>query len=107
MNEKVWHDIFKDWIEAYKAIDKLYTSGVIEEFEDTRILRCKLLNEIIETVKSEADEIEEENTKEKAYKNAFNMLVSELGIDYYDDNDLIKIKYIRDAMVRLLSEVET
>ncbi len=56
MNEKVWHDIFKDWIKANEAIYTLYRNDVITEWDKANELRCKLLDEIIETVKSEVEE---------------------------------------------------
>lgn len=55
MNEEVWHKIFKDWIESYKAIDTLYRNDVITDLSEADKLKYNLLEEIIETVKSEVE----------------------------------------------------
>lgn len=54
MNE-VWKRIFTEYIESYNAIDTLERNGIIDE-EDTDKLRLKLLDEIIETMRSEIDD---------------------------------------------------
>ena len=51
---EVWRRIFKDWVETYSAIDKLQRSLI--EDEETVELRIKLLNCIIETLKTEVEE---------------------------------------------------
>ena len=50
----VWERIFKEWIEMYEAIDTLQNSLI--EDEVAAELRCKLLDEIIETCKTEVEE---------------------------------------------------
>lgn len=50
MND-VWKRILKEWIEMYESIDILQDSLI--EDEEASELRCKLLDEIIETCKSE------------------------------------------------------
>lgn len=56
MNDKVWYNIFKNWINSSEAIETLYNNDVIIELDEVNKLRCKLLFEIIETVKSEVED---------------------------------------------------
>ena len=56
MNEKVWHDIFKKWIDSNNSIETLYKNDVITEWDEINKMRSKLLLEIIDTVKSEVEE---------------------------------------------------
>lgn len=51
--DDVWKRIFKGWIEIYEAIDTIQCDLI--EDEDASELRCKLLDEIIETVRSEVE----------------------------------------------------
>ena len=53
MNE-VWQRIFKDYIESYKAIETLKRNCILEE--DYTKLKMHLLDEIIETFKSEIED---------------------------------------------------
>ena len=50
----VWKRIFQDWIETYEAIDKLQCSLI--EDEEAIELRCKFLDEIIETCRTEVED---------------------------------------------------
>ena len=50
----VWKRIFKDWISCYNSIEQLSSSGIIDEEEDDK-LQIKLLDEIIETIRSEVE----------------------------------------------------
>ena len=52
MND-VWKHILKEWIEMYEAIDILQASLILDD--EASELRCKLLDEIIETCKSEIE----------------------------------------------------
>lgn len=51
----VWKRIFKDWISCYNSIEQLCSSGIIDEEEESR-LQIKLLDELIETMRSEVEE---------------------------------------------------
>ena len=53
MNE-VWMRIFNAWVDTYHAIDQLQCNLI--EDEQACELRCKLLDDIIETFKSEVEE---------------------------------------------------
>ena len=57
MNEAVWKRIFRSYIETYKAIEILKINRVLDE-DDEDYLRLKmcLLDEIIETFKSEVED---------------------------------------------------
>ena len=56
MNE-VWRNIFKTYIESYDAIETLKRNCILDEDnEDGVKLKMCLLNEIIETFKSEAED---------------------------------------------------
>lgn len=52
MND-VWKRILKEWVKMYEAIDTLQDS--LFEDEEASELRCKLLDEIIETCKTEVE----------------------------------------------------
>lgn len=52
MND-VWKRIFKEWIAMYESIDILQDSLI--EDEEASELRCKLLDEIIETCETEVE----------------------------------------------------
>ena len=54
MND-VWKHIFKEWIETYEAIDTLQSNNLLEDYEASE-LRCKFLDEIIETCRTEVEE---------------------------------------------------
>ncbi len=41
---------------------------------------------------------------EKGYSQAFSDLFYELELDNYEDSDLLKVKYLRHAVERLLNE---
>lgn len=56
MNKEVWYRIFKQWVDASKAIVVLKDSYLVDEDEEQK-LNNKLLLEIIETI---AGEIEDE-----------------------------------------------
>lgn len=51
----VWKNIFKDWISCYNSIEQLGTSGIVDDEEYDR-LQIKLLDEIIETMRSEVED---------------------------------------------------
>lgn len=53
MNE-VWMRIFNGWLETYIAIDTLQNSLI--EDEEACELRCKLLDDIMETFRSEVED---------------------------------------------------
>lgn len=53
----VWERIFKDWISCYNSIEQLSSSGIIDEDENTE-LQVKLLDEMIETMRSEVEQNE-------------------------------------------------
>lgn len=56
MNE-VWKRIFKDYIESHKAIETLKTNYILDEDnEEYSKLKMRLLDEIIETFKSEIED---------------------------------------------------
>ena len=56
MNE-VWKRIFKDYIESYKAIETLKRNCILDEDDEDYIkLKIHLLDEIIETFKSEVED---------------------------------------------------
>ena len=48
---EVWKKIFKDWIETYEAIDTIQCCLIEDDYASE--LRCKLLDDIIETLRSE------------------------------------------------------
>lgn len=52
MNQ-VWINIFKKWIDCNNSINTLDKNGILEDFDECYRLKEKLLNEIIETCKSE------------------------------------------------------
>lgn len=52
MDEKVWHKIFKKYLDDYYAIHKLNKDGIIE-FEHMQTLLSKLLDDIMTTFDSE------------------------------------------------------
>ena len=54
MND-AWKRIFKDWISCYNSIEQLSSGGIIDE-EETDKLQIKLLDEMIETMRSEVEE---------------------------------------------------
>ena len=55
MNKEVWYEIFKRYIGCFEAIEQLYDSNIIDgEIKDE--IRCDLLVNIIETMKSEVEE---------------------------------------------------
>lgn len=54
MND-VWNRIFKEWISCYNSIEQLSSSGIIDEEEESE-LQIKLLDELIETMRSEVEE---------------------------------------------------
>lgn len=51
----VWKRIFNNYIASYNAIDTLELNGITED-DETNAMRLKLLDEIIETMKSEVEE---------------------------------------------------
>jgi len=53
MND-VWINMFKEWISCYNSIEQLSSSGIIDDEEDTR-LQIKLLDELIETMRSDVE----------------------------------------------------
>lgn len=55
MNEKTWHRIFKDFIECYEAIHVLVHRNIADN-ETCDELRANLLENIIETFKSEVED---------------------------------------------------
>lgn len=55
MNEKVWHEIFKNYIADFHAIDRLQVDGIVDD-EYVAILKNKLLVDIIVTMQSEVEE---------------------------------------------------
>lgn len=52
MNEKVWHDIFKKYIDCYEAILTLQDNNIFDE-EETLVHKADLLRDIILAFKSE------------------------------------------------------
>ena len=54
MNEKVWHEIFKKYIECYEAIKTLKCHHVIDDDLETE-LETSLLEDIVYTFKSEVE----------------------------------------------------
>ena len=50
----VWKGIFKDWISCYNSIEQLYSTGIIYEEEEFE-LKIKLLDELIEVMRSEVE----------------------------------------------------
>ena len=54
MNE-VWKRIFGEYVASHKAIDTLELNDIVEDGE-ANTMRLKLLDEIIETMKSEIGE---------------------------------------------------
>lgn len=54
MNRDVWHKIFKDYVESWNAIGTLYKNDIIDD-EVALAHEHDLLNEIIETMKSEIE----------------------------------------------------
>ena len=53
MND-VWQRIFKEWISCYNSIEQLASSGIVDE-EEANKLQIKLLDELIETMRSEVE----------------------------------------------------
>lgn len=51
----VWKRMFKEWISCYNSIEQLSSSGIIDDEEELK-LQIKLLDEIIETMRSEVEE---------------------------------------------------
>lgn len=56
MNEKVWHEIFKKYIECYKAIQTLAKNGIIDCEEEKAVHEHNLLWQIIEDMRIEVEE---------------------------------------------------
>ena len=54
MDEKIWHKIFKQYLDDYYAIHKLNKDGIIE-FEHMQTLLSKLLDDIMTTFDSEVN----------------------------------------------------
>lgn len=52
IKNRVWPRIFNEWISCYNSIECLATNGIIDE-EQAQELSNNLLDEIIETIKSE------------------------------------------------------
>lgn len=56
MNE-VWKRIFEDYIESHKAIETLKINCILDENDEEYLkLKMRLLDEIIETFKSEVED---------------------------------------------------
>ena len=55
MNEKVWHEIFKDYVACYEAIETLTKHSIFDE-EEKEVHEHNLLHAIIETMRSEVEE---------------------------------------------------
>lgn len=51
----VWKRMLKEWISCYNSIEQLASSGIIDEEEELK-LQIKLLDEMIETMRSEVEE---------------------------------------------------
>jgi len=54
MND-VWINMFKEWISCYNSIEQLSSSGIIDD-EETEKLQIKLLDELIEVMRSEVED---------------------------------------------------
>ena len=54
MNEKVWKNIFKKYIQCYESIECLRDNHIIEP-DDSIELKRNLLDDIIETFKQEVE----------------------------------------------------
>lgn len=54
MDEKVWHEIFKKYIDDFRSVNKLHAHNIIDE-EETLKLKNKLLVDIIITMESEVE----------------------------------------------------
>ncbi len=74
----------------------LYQKGTNGERKEM----LKILIELIET--EMINEIRNENKYDIGYQDALDDLINELDIEHYEDTDGIKVKYIRDAMARIL-----
>lgn len=55
MNEKIWHDIFKKYIDDFRSINKLHAHDIIDE-EEALKLKNKLLVNIVVTMESEVEQ---------------------------------------------------
>lgn len=67
--------------------------------------RKEMLKRLIELITDEIlNEIRNENKYDIGYQDALDDLSNELDIENYEDTDGIKVKYIRDAMKRLLND---
>lgn len=51
----VWINMFKEWNSCYNSIEQLSSSGIIDEEEELK-LQIKLLDELIETMRSEVED---------------------------------------------------
>lgn len=56
MNEKVWHDIMKEYIQSYECIKFLHDKGVLDYEDEYLKLLTNLLDSIIATFESEVEE---------------------------------------------------
>ena len=52
MDEKVWHNIMKKYLESYYSIYNLANNGIIDEMERDNLLK-KLIDDIMTTFDSE------------------------------------------------------